>query len=184
MQAARAKLHHDMLHYIDEVTEEQLNDILKKMGDCVRRAYQAGVDIVEVHGDRLVGSLCSTILNHRTDEYGGAFDNRIKFALKVVQVIKESAPNICIDYKLPIITQNDDGTLRGKGGLVIEEAVQFAKILEENGVDMIHVGQANHTGNMNDTIPAMGTQPYSFMSKYTLQIKEAVSIPVSSLYTL
>lgn len=181
MQAARTKLHHDMLHYIDEVTEEQLNDILKKMGDCVKRAYQAGVDIVEVHGDRLVGSLCSTILNHRTDEYGGAFDNRIKFALKVVNKIKESAPNICIDYKLPIITQNNDGTLRGKGGLVIQEAIKFAKILEENGVDMIHVGQANHTGNMNDTIPAMGTQPYSFMSKYTIQIKEAVSIPVSSV---
>ena len=46
---------------------------------------------------------------------------------------------------------------------------------------MIHVGQANHTGNMNDTIPAMGTQPYCFMSKYTKQIKEAVSIPVSSV---
>lgn len=46
---------------------------------------------------------------------------------------------------------------------------------------MIHVGQANHTGNMNDTIPAMGTQPYCFMSKYTKQIKEAVHIPVSSV---
>ena len=61
------------------------------------------------------------------------------------------------------------------------EAVEFAKILERSGVDMIHVGQANHTGNMNDTIPAMGTQPYCFMSKYTKQIKEAVSIPVSSV---
>lgn len=69
MQAARAKLHHDMLHYIDEVTEEQLNMILVKMGECVKRAYVAGVDVIEVHGDRLVGSLCSTILNHRTDSY-------------------------------------------------------------------------------------------------------------------
>lgn len=181
MQAARAKLHHDMLHYISEVTEEQLNIILDKMGACVRRAYEAGVDVVEVHGDRLVGSLCSTILNNRTDQYGGSFENRIKFALKVVETIKENAPNICIDYKLPIITINSDGSLRGKGGLLIDEAVQFAKILEETGVDMIHVGQANHTGNMNDTIPAMGTMPYSFMSKYTKQIKEAVSIPVSSV---
>ena len=43
MQAARAKLHHDMLHYIDEVTEEQLSAILEKIGACVKRAYQAGV---------------------------------------------------------------------------------------------------------------------------------------------
>ncbi len=181
MQAARAKLHHDMLHYIDEVTEEQLNNILEKMGACVKRAYQAGVDVIEVHGDRLVGSLCSTILNHRQDQYGGAFENRIQFALNVVKFIKESAPDICIDYKLPVITVNPDGTLRGKGGLLIEEAVEFAKRLEQAGVDMIHVGQANHTGNMNDTIPAMGTTPYCFMSHYTKQIKEAVSIPVSSV---
>jgi len=178
MQAARAKLHHDMLHYIDEVTEEQLNTILEKMGACVKRAYEAGVDVVEVHGDRLVGSLCSTILNHRTDQFGGSFENRTRFALAVVRTIKENAPDICIDYKLPVITENP---LRGKGGLMIDEAIQLAKILEANGVDMIHVGQANHTGNMNDTIPAMGTQPYCFMSKYTKQIKEAVSIPVSSV---
>lgn len=178
MQAARAKLHHDMIHYIDEVTEAQLTAILEKMGACVKRAYEAGVDVVEVHGDRLVGSLCSTILNHRTDQYGGAFENRIRFALDVVKTIKENAPDICIDYKLPIVTENP---LRGKGGLKIDEAVQLAKILENAGVDMIHVGQANHTGNMNDTIPAMGTQPYCFMSKYTKQIKDAVSIPVSSV---
>ena len=178
MQAARAKLHHDMLHYIDEVTEEQLSAILEKIGACVKRAYQAGVDVVEVHGDRLVGALCSPILNHREDQYGGSFENRTRFALMVVKTIKANAPDICIDYKLPIITENP---LRGKGGLKIDEAISLAKILEEAGVDMIHVGQANHTGNMNDTIPAMGTQPYCFMSKYTKQIKEAVHIPVSSV---
>ncbi len=181
MQAARAKLHHDMLHYISEVTEEQLDAILVKIGACVKRAYVAGVDIVEVHGDRLIGSLCSTILNKRTDQYGGAFENRIHFALDVVKTIKENAPDICIDYKLPIITVNPDGSLKGKGGLLIDEAVKFAKILEEAGVDMIHVGQANHTGNMNDTIPAMGTVLYSFMRDYAKQIKNAVSIPVSTV---
>ena len=164
MQAARAKLHHDMLHFTDEVTPEALNTILKQMGECVRRAYEAGVDVVEVHGDRLVGALCSTVLNHRTDEYGGSFENRTRFALQVVESIKEHAPHICIDYKLPIITDNP---LRGKGGLKIDEAVEFAKKLEEAGVNMIHVGQANHTGNLNDTIPAMGTQPYCFMQSYT-----------------
>lgn len=178
MQAARAKLHHDMIHYIDEVTEQQLDNILESIGACVKRAVAANIDIIEVHGDRLVGSLCSTILNHRTDNYGGSFENRTRFALKVVQTIKENAPDICIDYKLPIITENP---LRGKGGLMIDEAIKLAKILEEQGVDMIHVGQANHTGNMNDTIPAMSTQPYCFMNKYTKQIKDAITIPVSSV---
>ena len=46
---------------------------------------------------------------------------------------------------------------------------------------MIHVAQANHTGNMNDTIPAMGTRPYHFMENECRLVKEAVSIPVSTV---
>lgn len=178
MQAARAKLHHDMTHYIDEVTVAQLQDILEKIKDCAIRANKAGIDIIQVHGDRLVGSLTSTILNHRSDEYGGSFENRTRFALEVVKAIKNAAPDICIDYKLPIISTNPT---RGKGGVFIEEGIQLAKLLEEAGVDMLHVAQANHTGNMGDTIPAMGCQPYSFFVDYASRIKEAVSIPVSTV---
>lgn len=178
MQAARAKLHHDMVHYIDEVTVEQLQNILEKIKDCTKRASLAGVDIIQVHGDRLVGSLSSTVLNHRTDEYGGSFENRTRFALEVVKAIKEAAPDICIDYKLPIISTNPQ---RGKGGVFIEEGIELAKMLETAGVDMIHVGQANHTGNMGDTIPAMGCQPYAFFVEYAARIKEAVTIPVSTV---
>ena len=51
-----------------------------------------------------------------------------------------------IEYKLPIITVNPDGSLRGKGGLEAEEGIRFAKMLDEAGIDMIQVAQANHTG--------------------------------------
>ena len=54
----------------------------------------------------------------------------------------------------------------GRGGLFIDEAVELAKLLEADGVDTFHVGQANHTGNLNDTIPAMGTRPECFMAPY------------------
>ncbi|MBS5316860.1 MAG: FAD-dependent oxidoreductase [Clostridiales bacterium] len=178
MQGARAKLHHDMLHFVDEVSVENLRGIIKKIAECAKRAEKAGVDIIEVHGDRLVGSLTSTLLNHREDVYGGTFENRIRFALEVVRAIKEAAPNLTIDYKLPIISTNP---LRGKGGVLIEEGIELAKHLEEAGVDMLHVAQANHTGNMGDTIPAMGTQPYAFFADYAKKVKEAVSIPVSTV---
>ena len=149
MNEIRAKLHHDMLHYVNEVTHDQLVSIVEKIKACAIRAKKAGVDVIEVHGDRLVGSLCSKILNKRSDEYGGCFENRIKFALMVVRGIKEACPEIVIDYKLPIVTVNDDGSLCGKGGLELAEAVELAKLLEKEGVDTIHVAQANHTGNMN-----------------------------------
>lgn len=174
-----AKLHYDMLHYVNEVNEEQITRILDSITACVKRAIKAGIDVIEVHGDRLVGSLCSTILNKRNDEYGGSFENRIRFALKVVDAIKKASDTITIEYKLPIVTRRADGSLQGKGGLVIEEAVEFAKILEAHGVNMIHVAQANHTGNMNDTIPAMGMRRYAFMTNECKMIKDAVDIPVS-----
>lgn len=172
-------LHYDMIHFVSEVTKEELLDICDKICKCAQRAYKAGVDVCEIHGDRLCGSLCSTILNHRNDEFGGSFDNRIRFALLVVDGIKSLCPEMTIEYKLPIVTKQKDGTLQGKGGLEIEEAIKFAKILEKHGVDSIHVAQANHTGNMNDTIPAMGTRPYGFMIEETKSIKKVVSIPVS-----
>lgn len=176
---AYAKLHHDMLHFVSEATHEQLNSIKNLLAQSARRAMEAGIDAIEVHGDRLLGSLCSTILNHRTDEYGGCFENRIRYALEVVRAIKEAAPTLMIEYKLPIVTVQPDGSLMGKGGIILEEAIEFAKVLEQNGVDTIHVAQANHTGNMNDTIPAMGTRPYAFMKEHCKAIKDVVSIPVS-----
>ena len=153
MAGARAKLHHDMQHYINEVTGERLQEILGHITALARRATQAGADAIEVHGDRLVGSLCSPLINQRTDEYGGSFENRTRFARAVVRAIREGSPDICIDYKLPIITENPQ---LGRGGLFIDEAVELAKLLEADGVDTFHVGQANHTGNLNDTIPAIG----------------------------
>lgn len=178
-KAAFGKLHYDMTHFVSEVSEEKLGDILEKIKACIVRAVKADVDVIEVHGDRLVGSLCSTILNHRTDNYGGSFENRTRFALQFVDAIKEADPDICIDYKLPIVTTDKEGNPVGKGGLFIDEAVKLAKLLEKHGVDMIHVAQANHTGNMNDTIPAMGTREYGFMIEYAKKIKDAVTIPVS-----
>lgn len=178
MAGARAKLHHDMQHYINEVTGERLQEILGHITALARRATQAGADAIEVHGDRLVGSLCSPLINQRTDEYGGSFENRTRFARAVVRAIREGSPDICIDYKLPIITEDPQ---LGRGGLFIDEAVELAKLLEADGVDTFHVGQANHTGNLNDTIPAMGTRPECFMALYARRIKEAVSVPVSTV---
>jgi 2,4-dienoyl-CoA reductase-like NADH-dependent reductase (Old Yellow Enzyme family)/thioredoxin reductase len=177
---AYAKLHHDMQHFVNEATEEQLQKILDAISACAKRAVQAGVDAIQVHGDRLVGSLCSTILNKRTDSYGGSFENRTRFAIQVVRAIKQAAPNLAIDYKLPIITPMAGG-MRGKGGLELEEAVKFAKIIEKEGVDMFHVAQANHTGNMNDTIPAMGTRSYGFAVGCAETIKKAVKVPVCAV---
>ncbi len=178
---AYAKLRHDMQHFVDEATVEQLSQIRQSIASCAKRAETAGVDAIEIHGDRLLGSMCSTLLNHRTDEYGGSFENRTRYALEVVAAIKEAAPSMAVEYKLPLITVNPDGSFRGKGGLLEEEAISFAKLLEQAGVDMVQVAQANHTGNMGDTIPPMGDVPYNWTLPAAKKVKAAVSIPVATV---
>ena len=179
--SAYAKLHHDMQHFVSEATKEQLDAIKDAIAQCARRAAEAGVDAIEVHGDRLLGSMCSTLLNHREDEYGSSFDNRIRYALEVVAAIKAAAPSLMLEYKLPFITINADGSSRGKGGLYEEEGIEFARRLEAAGVDMIQAAQANHTGNMGDTIPPMGTMPYNWTLPIARRVKEAVHIPVATV---
>lgn len=178
---AYAKLRHDMQHFVDEATIEQLAQIRQSIASCAKRAKQAGADAIEIHGDRLLGSMCSTLLNHRTDAYGGSLENRTRYSLEVVAAIKEAAPSLAVEYKLPVITVNPDGSLRGKGGLLEEEAVSFAKLLEQAGVDMIQVAQANHTGNMGDTIPPMGAVPYNWTLPAAKKVKHAVSIPIATV---
>ena len=180
-KGAYAKLHHDMQHFVTEATVEQLEDIKNSIAACAEKAQKAGIDAIEVHGDRLLGSLCSKILNHREDQYGGSLENRTRYALEVVAAIKKAAPDLMIEYKLPIITVNPDGTLRGKGGLEAEEGIQFAKMLDEAGIDMIQVAQANHTGNMGDTIPPMGDVPYNWTLPVAREVKKLVSIPVATV---
>lgn len=174
MMGVRQKMHHDMEHYVTDVTEEQLMDIIQKMCDCAVRAQKAGIDFVQVHGDRLVGCLCSPLMNRRTDKFGGSFENRTHFAVMLVKALRQAVPGMGIDYKFSVITPE-----RGKGGIPLAEAVDFAKLLEEAGVDMLHVAQANHTGNMADTIPPMGVQPYGFFVDIAGQVKQAVKVPVS-----
>lgn len=180
-KGAYAKLHHDMQHFVTEATVEQLTEIKNSIAECAKKAQKAGIDAIEIHGDRLIGSLCSTILNHREDQYGGSLENRTRYALEVLQAIKEAAPGMMVEYKLPIITVNPDGSLRGKGGLLVDEAVEFAKMLDAAGIDMIQVAQANHTGNMGDTIPPMGAVPYNWTLDACEKVKAVVSCPVATV---
>ena len=180
-KGAYAKLHHDMQHFVSEATIEQLTQIKNSIAECAKKAQKAGIDAIEIHGDRLLGSLCSTILNHREDQYGGSLENRTRYALEVLQAIKEAAPGMMIEYKLPIITVNPDGSLRGKGGLLVDEAVEFVKMLDAAGIDMIQVAQANHTGNMGDTIPPMGAVPYNWTLDACEKVKAVVSCPVATV---
>lgn len=175
LDKVRARLQHDMQFFVNEVTQDALMEIVQTICACAVRARKAGVDVIQVHGDRLVGALCSTQMNQRSDLFGGSLENRTRFALLLVRALRQAVPDMVIDYKLPVVTPE-----RGKGGIDEADAPQFAQWLEDAGVHMLHVAQANHTGNLADTIPPMGVQPYGFFVDIAGAVKQAVTIPVST----
>ena len=92
----RARLHHDMEFFVNEVTEDALLQIIEKMCACAVRAQKAGADAIQVHGDRLVGVLCSAQMNLRTDKFGGSLENRTRFALMLVRALRKAVPRMIL----------------------------------------------------------------------------------------
>lgn len=84
----RTRLHHDMEFFVNEVSEAALMQVIERICECAVRAQKAGADAIQVHGDRLVGVLCSTKMNQRTDKFGGSLENRTRFALLLVRALK------------------------------------------------------------------------------------------------
>ena len=135
-----------MQHFVNEISEEGLKEIINKMCNCAIRAEKAGVDIIQIHGDRLVGSLCSTILNKRTDKYGGSFENRYRFAVDVVKAIKKecgddypvmlrySVTSKVIDFKVGAVPGEEFNEI----GRDMQESEKAAKYLQDAGYDSLN----------------------------------------------
>lgn len=176
-KAAMIKLKEDMETFCNKLTHEQIKNVQQKIVDACVRSVKAGFDIIQIHGDRLIGMFSSPILNKRTDEYGGTLEGRAKFGLEVVEMVRKELPKTPIDYKLAIIRTDPP---MGKGGVPIDEGKEFAKMLVDAGVDSFHVCLANH-GNIANTIPAMGTQPYGCFIDFAKAVKSVVNVPVCTV---
>lgn len=136
----------NMMGYADTLTTEQADAIVEKFAAAARNAREVGVDMIQIHGDRLIGSLSSALFNHRTDRYAP----HTAFAEAVVKAVRAAVPKMPLDYKLTIRTEEPK---LGRGGALISEVPEFVEVLEAAGVDAFHVAIANHS-NIRDTIPA------------------------------
>ncbi len=100
---------------------------------AAQRSLQAGYEVVEIHAAHgyLIHQFLSPLSNHRVDQYGGSFENRIRLLLEVVQAIKSVWPE-----NLPLFVRIS-ATDYAEGGWDVEEAVQLSAILKTVGVDLI-----------------------------------------------
>ena len=97
------------------------------------RALKAGFDVIEIHGAHgyLVNEFYSPISNHRTDEYGGSFENRIRLLLEIIDSVKEVWP-----AENPLFVRIS-ATEWTEGGWTADDSVALSKILKEKGVDLV-----------------------------------------------
>lgn len=176
-EAAMKKLHEEIENYCNRLEIREIEVIRDRFVKAALRSKEAGFDMLQIHGDRLVGMFSSALMNRRDDGYGGSLENRARFALEVVRKIHEEVPDIPIEYKMAIIRTDPP---MGKAGPTLDEAKTMAPWLVEAGVSAFHVSLANH-GSIGDTIPAMGTQPYGCFVDLAQGIKEVVEVPVTAV---
>jgi len=115
-----------------ELTKEEIKEIIEMFAEAAGRAKDSGFDLVEINGAHgwLFSQFLSPNTNKRSDEYGGSFENRIRFALEVVEAVKKVG--------IPTIFRID-GSYPSYGGVSDEEILRFALELEKAGVDCLHV---------------------------------------------
>ena len=181
---AYAKLHHDMQHFVNEATVEQLNQIKESIASCAHKAMLAGIDAIEVHGDRLLGSLCSEVLNHRSDVYGGSFENRYRFAVEVVKAIKKecgddypvmlrySVTSKVIDFKVGAVPGEEFNEI----GRDMQESEKAAKYLQDAGYDALNADNGTYDSWYWAHPPVY--MPLNCNLKEVEHIKKYVDIPV------
>lgn len=135
--------------YISGLPARKIQEIAASFGEAAVQAQRAGFDMVQVHGDRMCGSLSSGLYNRRTDAYGGSLENRLRFAVEAVRAIRERLPQMPVDFKLVVRQENPH---YGNAGLLPEELETAIPLLERAGVTSFHVTLANHA-SLTDPIP-------------------------------
>jgi 2,4-dienoyl-CoA reductase-like NADH-dependent reductase (Old Yellow Enzyme family) len=116
-----------------ELDQDGIQDVVASFKLASTRALQAGYKIVEIHAAHgyLIHQFLSPLSNHRTDRYGGPFENRIRLLLEIVKEVKTVWPE-----NLPLFVRIS-ATDWWEGGWNEEEATQLASILKKEGVDLI-----------------------------------------------
>lgn len=129
------------------LTIDEIKELVNKYKAAANRAKEAGFDAVELHGTHgyILNQFLSPISNYRTDEYGGSAENRMKFPLEVVDAVRDGVGS---DY--PVIYRIASEEFL-PGGLMLEDALAFSKILVEHGVDALHVSGGTYASDRSSS---------------------------------
>lgn len=152
---------------------EEIQRIVADTGDAARRAYHAGVDVIDIHGHTgyLVDQFMSSCWNRRTDQYGGSTENRCRFPSELIAAIKQNAPGLPVSFRISV-------NHRFAGGRTWQETQEIVQHLERAGIDLLICDDGSYEA-MDYVFP-----PYYLgddcMVSAAEAVKPVVSIPVAA----
>jgi 2,4-dienoyl-CoA reductase (NADPH2) len=154
-----------------ELSTEEVEQTIADFVNCAKLAQSAGYDGVEVMGSEgyLINEFIAARTNHRTDEWGGAYANRMRFPVEIVRRTREAVgPNFIIIYRLSMLDLVD-------GGSTFDEVVQLAQAVEAAGATIINTGIGWHEAR----IPTIATSvPRGAFAWVTQKLKGKVKLPL------
>lgn len=125
---------------IPAASPETLQEVISAFGAAAKRAATAGFDCIEFHCAHNYSphSFLSPAFNHRTDEYGGSFENRARYPLACIDAIRANIPE-----DMPLFMRIDAHDDYVEQGLSIEDVIAFCKLAGDAGVDVLDVSRGN-----------------------------------------
>jgi 2,4-dienoyl-CoA reductase-like NADH-dependent reductase (Old Yellow Enzyme family) len=155
-----------------ELTVDQIEDVVEQFAAAARRALAAGFEVAEIHGAHgyLINEFLSPHSNHRTDAYGGSYENRTRFALEVVDAVREVWP----DDK-PLFFRVSATEWLEDGGWTADDTVRFAADLRAHGIDLLDVSTGGNASGVR--IP---TGP-GYQVPFAARVKNETALPVAAV---
>ncbi|KAJ5537389.1 hypothetical protein N7513_010575 [Penicillium frequentans] len=153
------------------MTKADIEQLKKDWVAAVKRAVKAGVDFVEIHNAHgyLLMSFVSPAVNHRTDEYGGSFENRIRLTMEIAKLTRENVPDDMPVFLRISATDWLEESMPDQPSWRVEDTVRLAKALADSGnIDVMDISSGgNHSKQHIHARPA-------FQAPFAIKVKEAV----------
>jgi 2,4-dienoyl-CoA reductase-like NADH-dependent reductase (Old Yellow Enzyme family) len=153
------------------LTVEEIGQLVKEFADAARRAVAVGFDVIEIHAAHgyLLHQFYSPLSNDRTDEYGGSFDNRIRFLMEVTQAVRAAiGADVALFVRISASDWVDDGWN-------IMDSIELSMKLKAAGVDLIDVSSGGAVHNAPIT-PSPG-----FQVPFAAAIRKEAGIPTAAV---
>ncbi|MFJ5094849.1 FAD-dependent oxidoreductase [Streptomyces sp. NPDC088557] len=155
----------------NELTDAEVERTVEDYARCAVLAREAGYDGVEVMGSEgyLINEFIAAATNHRTDRWGGSYENRVRFPLEIVRRVRERVgPDFILVYRLSMLDLVP-------GGSTLEEVVRLAQEIEAAGATLINTGIGWHEARIPTIATSVPRGAYTWVTK---KLMGAVSVPL------